>query len=63
MNWIATPYTAGPGSFVDMLIQRAGGFNVGASLEGEWATISLEELLVQDPNHHHPWRFGIWRDP
>jgi iron complex transport system substrate-binding protein len=42
-------YTAGPGSFVDMLIQRAGGTNIGATLQGEWAIISLEELLVQDP--------------
>lgn len=46
----ATPFTAGPGSFVDMLIRRAGGRNVGAALQGEWAQISLEELLVQDPN-------------
>ncbi len=46
----ATPYTAGPGSFVDMLIRRAGGINIGAALQGEWATISLEELLVQDPS-------------
>lgn len=46
----ATPFTAGPDSFVDMLIRRAGGINVGAALQGEWATISLEELLVQDPS-------------
>src|SRR5512137_2392206 len=26
------PYTAGPGSFVDMLIRRAGGINIGAGL-------------------------------
>jgi iron complex transport system substrate-binding protein len=44
------PYTAGPGSFMDMLIRRAGGVNVGAELKGEWAQISLEELLVQNPN-------------
>ncbi len=43
------PYTAGPGSFMDMLIQRAGGVNIGAGLNGEWAQISLEELLVQNP--------------
>jgi iron complex transport system substrate-binding protein len=45
----AQPYTAGPGTFVDLLIQRAGGFNIGAELEGEWATISVERLLVADP--------------
>jgi iron complex transport system substrate-binding protein len=43
------PYTAGPGSFVDMLIRRAGGNNIGATLKGEWAQISMEELLVQNP--------------
>jgi iron complex transport system substrate-binding protein len=45
----AAPYTAGPGSFVDLLIARAGGSNIGAELEGQWATISVEQLLVADP--------------
>lgn len=44
------PYTAGPGTFVDLLIQRAGGENVGSQLDGAWAQISSEELLVQDPD-------------
>ena len=44
------PYTAGPGSFVDLLIQRAGGGNVGAQLQGQWVQISLEELLILDPD-------------
>ena len=43
------PYTAGPGSFVDLLISRAGGINVGASLQGQWAQISLEQLVVANP--------------
>ena len=43
------PYTAGPGTFVDLLIARAGGVNVGQSLTSAWAQISLEELLVQNP--------------
>ena len=43
------PYTAGPGSFVDMLIKRAGGINAGGKLQGEWAQISLEDLLVVNP--------------
>lgn len=43
------PYTAGPGTFVDMLIQRAGGLNIGSELDGQWATISVEQLLVADP--------------
>ncbi|MBU4204525.1 MAG: ABC transporter substrate-binding protein [Acidobacteria bacterium] len=43
------PYTAGPGTFVDLLIARAGGINIGSALSGQWAEISLEELVVQNP--------------
>jgi iron complex transport system substrate-binding protein len=43
------PFTAGPGSFVDLLIARAGGINVGAELQGQWAQISLEHLVVANP--------------
>jgi len=46
----AKPWTAGPGTFVDMLISQAGGQNIGASLSGEWAQISQEELIVQNPD-------------
>lgn len=46
----AKPWTAGPGTFVDLLISLAGGENVGASLSGEWAQISQEELIVQNPD-------------
>jgi iron complex transport system substrate-binding protein len=45
----AKPFTAGPGTFVDLLIARAGGINVGSSLEGSWAQIGLEQLLVSNP--------------
>ena len=45
----ATPYTAGPGTFVDQLITRAGGTNFGAKMDSAWAQISLEQLLVADP--------------
>ncbi len=44
------PYTAGPGSFVDALIQRAGGVNFGAQLPSQYAQISLEQLLVVNPD-------------
>jgi len=43
------PYTAGPGTFVDLLIARAGGLNIGAELQGQWAQISLEQLVVANP--------------
>ena len=44
------PYTPGPGSFVDLLITRAGGINIGAGLQGQWAQISLEQLVVANPD-------------
>jgi len=43
------PYTAGPGTFVDLLIARAGGVNIGKSLTSAWAQISLEQLVVSNP--------------
>jgi iron complex transport system substrate-binding protein len=44
------PYTAGPGTFVDLLIARAGGTNFGAQLKDPWAQISLEQLVVGNPS-------------
>jgi iron complex transport system substrate-binding protein len=44
------PYTAGPGSFVDQLIQEAGGQNVGSILKDQWAQISVEQLIVKNPD-------------
>ena len=44
------PYTAGPGTFIEMLIQAAGGANLGSALESSWAQISIEELISQDPD-------------
>ena len=43
------PWTTGTGTFVDTLITMAGGENVAAKLEGSWIQISIEELIVQDP--------------
>ena len=44
------PWTSGPDTFVDQLITRAGGFNVGSSLQGEWAQISSEQLVAANPD-------------
>ncbi len=44
------PWTAGPGSFVDTVINMAGGRNAGASLSGDWAQISTEDLIVENPD-------------
>jgi iron complex transport system substrate-binding protein len=43
------PYTPGPGTFVDMLITLAGGQNIGGALKDQWAQISAEELVAQNP--------------
>ncbi len=44
------PWTTGPGTFMEMLLGLAGARNAGSVLQGEWATISREELLQQDPD-------------
>lgn len=46
----AKPWTPGPGSYMDELIREAGGENAGAALKSAWAEISIEQLLVQDPD-------------
>jgi iron complex transport system substrate-binding protein len=43
------PYTPGPGSFIDALITLAGGSNVGAGAKMQWAQLSTEEIITQDP--------------
>lgn len=42
------PWTAGSGTFIDTLIQKAGGRNAASGLQG-YPQISLEELLVINP--------------
>lgn len=44
------PFTAGPGSFMDVLIQLAGGANVAARSRMAWPQFSLEELIRADPD-------------
>ncbi len=46
----AKPWTAGPGTFIDMLIGKAGGINIASNLGSSWAQISLEALLVGNPD-------------
>jgi iron complex transport system substrate-binding protein len=43
------PWTPGPGTFISMLISKAGGENLGNMLQSEWAQISIETLIEQDP--------------
>lgn len=42
------PWTAGTGTFIDTLIEMAGGENAGGSAS-DYFQISLEELVAQDP--------------
>jgi iron complex transport system substrate-binding protein len=46
----ANPWTTGPGSFMDQMITLAGGKNVGTDLSSQWAQISIETLLVKNPD-------------
>ena len=43
------PWTAGPGSFVDALINMGGGKNVAASSADPWLQFNMEELVDADP--------------
>lgn len=45
----SAPWTAGSGTFIDTLITMAGGMNIASDLEGQYLQISVEELLVRDP--------------
>lgn len=44
------PFTAGPGSFIDVLVQLAGGANIAARSRAAWPQFSLEELIRADPD-------------
>lgn len=44
------PYTSGPGTFVQLLIESAGGVNFGAQMDSEWAQVSVESLLARQPD-------------
>jgi len=43
------PYTVGAGVFIDTIITLSGGRNIGAVLSGDYAQISSEEVILQNP--------------
>jgi iron complex transport system substrate-binding protein len=43
------PFTAASGTFIDTLIDLAGGENIASDLEGQYSSISAEELLLRNP--------------
>ena len=42
-------YTAGPGSLINDLIERAGGENVAADAQSQWPQLSVETIVLKDP--------------
>jgi iron complex transport system substrate-binding protein len=44
------PYTYGPGTFGQLLIERAGGFNVGSVATDAYPQLSLEQIVVENPS-------------
>jgi iron complex transport system substrate-binding protein len=44
------PWTSGPGTFIDLLLDKAGGTNLGNTLNDAWVQISVEELISQNPD-------------
>ncbi len=44
------PWTAGPGTFIDQMISLAGGANAGNIASSDYAQLSLEQLVAQNPD-------------
>ena len=47
--WSDPLYTAGKGTFIDSIIQDAGGYNIAREAAGSWPTYSSESLVAADP--------------
>ena len=45
----SAPWTAGSSTFIDTLITMAGGENIASDMEGQYLQISIEALLIRDP--------------
>ena len=45
----AAPYTAGPGTFVNTLIEMAGGVNIAGTLDSPWVQLSSEKIIELNP--------------
>jgi iron complex transport system substrate-binding protein len=44
------PWTGGHGSFIDALINSAGGINIAANTSAPWVQFSLEQIVSADPD-------------
>jgi iron complex transport system substrate-binding protein len=49
--WPSPPRTAGSGTFIDEIIEAAGGRNAFADAEIEWPVVSLESIVLRDPDY------------
>lgn len=49
--WHDPPLTVGPGTFIDELIGIAGGANVFGDAASPWPSVSLEEVVIRDPDY------------
>ena len=46
----SNPWTAGSGTFIDYIINQAGGTNTASALQGDYAQISSEQLIAANPD-------------
>lgn len=46
----AKPWTYGPGTFGDLLIARAGGYNIGSIASDPYPQISIEQIVAANPS-------------
>lgn len=46
----ANPWTAGAGTFIDYIINMAGGTNAASALKGDYTQISAEQLIAVNPD-------------
>ena len=47
--WSDPLITAGSNTFLDSIIEEAGGYNIGRDAEGSWPQFNIESLLAADP--------------
>ena len=48
--WHNPLMTAGEGTFIDDLIENAGGKNLGAMAKGSWPQFNMEKLILENPD-------------
>lgn len=46
----SNPWTAGSGTFIDYIINQAGGTNAASALQGDYAQLSSEQLIAVNPD-------------